>query len=69
MSVISPGSATRLALLRSAPLNSWIALSEDESKIIAVGATYSEVVEQSDRAGVSDPMILKTPEQWFPLSL
>ena len=30
--------AIRLKLLRSAPLNSWIALSEDESRIVATGA-------------------------------
>ncbi len=60
--------AIRLELLRSAPLNSWIALSEDESRIVATGATYSEVVELSERAGVRDPLIIKTPEQWTSLS-
>jgi len=55
--------------LRSAPLNKWIALSEDESSIIAVGETYTEVSERSDMAGVSDPVILKTPPQWAPLSV
>ena len=64
-----PQDARRLELLRSAPLNSWIALSEDESAIVATGATYSEVVERSENAGVSNPLILKTPEQWSPLSV
>lgn len=59
----------RLQLLRSAPLNSWVALSEDESRIVAVGKTYSEVVELSERAGEADPLILKTPEQWSPISV
>jgi len=66
---MSPQDARRLELLRSAPLNSWIALSEDESAIVATGATYSEVVERSENAGVSNPLILKTPEQWSPLSV
>ena len=66
---MSPQNAKRLELLRSAPLNSWVALSEDESIIVAVGATYSEVAERSDSAGVSNPLILKTPEQWTPLSV
>jgi len=44
---MSSPDAIRLELLRSAPLNSWIALSEDESRIVATGATYSEVVELS----------------------
>jgi hypothetical protein len=59
----------RLDVLRSAPLNSWIALSEDESQIVAVGSTYSEVVRNSEEAGVSDPIIIKTPKAWAPLSV
>jgi len=66
---MSSPDAIRLELLRSAPLNSWIALSEDESRIVATGATYSEVVELSERAGVQDPLIIKTPEQWTSLSV
>ena len=59
----------RLEALRKAPLDSWVALSEDESKIIAVGSTYDEVVRNSEAAGVSDPVILKTPRVWMPLSV
>lgn len=66
---MSPKATTRLQILKEAPLDSWVALSEDETKIVAVGATYSEVVEKSDRAGVSDPLILKTPSEWAPLSI
>jgi hypothetical protein len=66
---MSPENRIRLELLRSAPLNKWIALSEDESNIIAIGETYGEVSERSDLAGVSDPVILKTPEEWAPLSV
>ena len=59
----------RLELLRAAPLDTWIALSEDEGKIVATGASYKEVVANSERAGVSDPLILKTPARWLPLSV
>jgi hypothetical protein len=59
----------RLEALRSAPLNSWIALSEDESKIVATGATYGEAVRKSEEAGVNEPIILKTPPSWAPLSV
>jgi hypothetical protein len=68
MSMKAPEDA-RLDVLRSAPLNSWIALSEDESKIVAVGSTFSEVVTNSEEAGVSDPIIIKTPKAWAPLSV
>ncbi len=57
----------RLELLSTAPLDSWIALSEDETTIVAVGATYEDAVRKSDLAGVSDPVLLKTPKVWLPL--
>jgi hypothetical protein len=68
-SSMSPANVRRLELLRSAPLNSWVALSEDESAIVATGQTYAEVSRKSDEAGESDPVILKTPEEWAPLSV
>ncbi len=57
----------RFEALKSAPLGSWVALSEDESKIIAVGATYLEAVNKSEDAGVSDPVLVKIPDQWLPI--
>lgn len=66
---MSPENKSRLELLRTAPLNKWIALSEDESRIVAIGDTFGEVSEQSDMAGYSDPLILKTPEAWAPISV
>lgn len=59
----------RFEALQSAPLDKWVALSEDESKIVAVGSTYAEAVANSERAGVSDPVIVKTPKVWAPLSV
>lgn len=59
----------RLAILRSAPLNSWVALSRDESRIVAVAESFSEVSRKSEAAGEPDPVILKTPAQWAPLSV
>lgn len=66
---MSPEAVTRLRTLRSAPLDSWIALSEDESRIVAVGKTYAEVSELSDAAGELDAIILKTPIAWESLSV
>ncbi len=59
----------RLEILSKAPLDSWIALSEDETEIVAVGATFEEVVRKSELAGVTDPVLLKTPKVWLPLSV
>lgn len=66
---MSPQQKIRLETLRSAPLDSWIAISEDESRIIAVGRTYTEVSDLSDAAGEPDPVIVKTPSEWEPLSI
>jgi hypothetical protein len=59
----------RMKTLRSAPLDSWVALSEDESKLVAVGATFEEAVKKSDEAGVADPVLIKTPKGWLPFSV
>jgi hypothetical protein len=59
----------RLNALRNAPPDSWIALSEDESSLVAVGSTYEEVVTKSEQAGVPDPILIKTPKTWAPFSM
>jgi hypothetical protein len=59
----------RFEALKSAPLDSWVALSEDESRIVAVGSSYDEAVRNSEIAGVSDPVMLKTPKVWLPISV
>ena len=66
---MSPEIQTRLEVLRSAPTDSWIALSEDESRIVAVGADFGEVSEKADEAGEPDAIILKTPPAWSAFSL
>jgi len=59
----------RINALRSAPLNAWVALSEDETKVVATGATYEEAAVESERAGVRDPIIIKTPVEWLAFSV
>jgi len=61
--------ATRLELLKNVPLDSWIALSEDESRIVTIGSSFAEVSRKSELTGVEDPIILKTPKAWLPLSV
>jgi hypothetical protein len=66
---MSPEAASRLKALQSAPLDSWIALSEDESRVVATGRDYKEVSDKADAAGETDVLILKTPASWSPLSV
>jgi hypothetical protein len=66
---MSAANDMRIELLKDAPLDSWIALSKDETQIVAVGATFGEVTRKSELAGVDDPVLLKTPKVWLPLSV
>lgn len=59
----------RIEALRAAPPNSWIALSEDESRVMATGATYEEVVAASEKLGVAEPVLIKTPSNWLSFSV
>ena len=54
----------RLQALLSAPLNRWVALSEDETHVVAEGASFEEAVAKAEKRGVSDPVLVKTPEAW-----
>ena len=59
----------RSEALRNAPLNSWVALSADQTTVVAVGGTYEEVSSKLGRMGDTDSVILKTPPAWLPLAL
>lgn len=54
----------RIEALKNAPPDGWAAFSEDEQRIVAYGKTYDEVVETAKTAGVSDPVVVKIPENW-----
>lgn len=57
----------RIRILREAEPNSWIALSGDESRLVARGATYAEAVKRAEEGGENDPLLIKTPESWLPM--
>lgn len=54
----------RLEILRTAKPNSWVAFSEDESRVVARGDTYAQVVKAAQDAGEEDPVVIKIPESW-----
>ncbi len=62
--MLSPENAIRLKTLESAPLDKWIALSQDQSSILAVGDTLMELSEMLDAAGNGDAVVMKTPRAW-----
>ena len=59
---INAASQLRLDALASASRNRWIALSADETRVVAEGDTFEEVIAAAAEAGERDPLILRVPE-------
>jgi hypothetical protein len=59
----------RLKALKSAPMDTWIALSGDEATIVASGSTFEEVSKKTEDAGLTDSVVIKTPKHWISLSV
>lgn len=55
-----------VVLLKDAPRNCWLALSEDESRIVGRGETVEEAVAEAKRAGIEDPIIVWSPRTRIP---
>ena len=64
-----PVASQRLELLRSAPMNTWIALSADESRIIATGVTFMAADEAAKKTGEEGYVLTRTPEAWLPRAM
>ena len=64
-----PAASQRLEVLRSAPMNTWIALSADESRIVATGKTFMEADEAAKKTGEEGYFLTKTPNSWLPRAM
>lgn len=51
-------------LLINASRDCWLALNEDQSKIVGRGQTVQEAVEEAHANGVDDPIIIWSPKAW-----
>ncbi len=56
----------RVRILNEAKPNSWLAFSSDESKVVGRGDTYSEAVEDAEKHGEANPVLVKIPDNWEP---
>lgn len=56
----------RLTALSNAPRNRWVALSADETRVVADADTFENVADAAERAGEPDPVILRVPTDWTP---
>ena len=59
----------RLAVLRAAPRGKWVALSRDETSLVAVAESFADAAEKAISLGEADPVVWLIPERWLPLSL
>lgn len=57
-------SQERTEILLKAPPRTWIALSDDESRVVAYAPSYEEAVEKAEASGESDPILIMTPDSW-----
>jgi len=56
----------RVRILSEAKPNSWVALSSDESKVVGRGNSYEEAVNDAQKHGENDPLLIKIPDTWEP---
>ena len=54
------------AMLEAAPRECWLALTQDESKVVGRGETIAEAVEDAKDNGEDDPVVLWAPKEWIP---
>lgn len=60
----------RLKALKSAPMDSWIVLSGEESTILATGNSFEEASMRADQLDSADDLVvLKTPKSWASFSV
>ena len=53
-------------LLTGAARNTWLALNEDETRVVGKGDTIEKAVQEAHKNGMDDPIILWAPKQWTP---
>jgi hypothetical protein len=54
-------------LLRTAPRECWLALSADQTRIVASSKDFSAAVAEAQRSGVDDPIMMWSPREWIPI--
>jgi hypothetical protein len=54
----------RLEALTGAPRNAWVALNEDETKVVGSGPTLAQAIAEARANGVEDPVVLWSPPSW-----
>ena len=50
-------------LLKDVPAGAWVAISEEEEKVVAFGADIQQVIAEARVKGVKQPLIAKAPDR------
>lgn len=45
----------------------WVALKDDEQTVVASGKTLKEVIQKSQKKGISHPMVTQIPHEVLPI--
>jgi hypothetical protein len=56
----------RIRILSQSKPNSWVAFSSDESMVVGRGDTYEHAVEDAQKHGENDPLLVQIPDNWEP---
>ena len=63
---MDPAAQKRLSILANAHPDRWIALSADETRVVAEAATFEDAVTEAERSGEADPVLVRVPPDWTP---
>lgn len=53
-------------ILAGAPRNCWVALNQDETKIVGHGEIPETALSEAKSNGVDDPLLMWAPDKWAP---
>lgn len=53
-------------MLLESPKNCWLALNEEENKVVGAGPTLNEALSTARNNGVEDPLLFWSPKEWTP---
>jgi hypothetical protein len=56
-------------VLEKAPRDCWLALNQDETKVVGRGENMKEALEAAKESGEDDPVLIWAPKEWVPVVL
>ena len=60
---MSPAIKDFTKLLSNVPAGAWVAISSDESHVVAYDSDIQAVIKKANEAGEQEPIVVRVPEQ------